>query len=42
MNQCEMCWYYDYDEEWGEYYCMQDFDEDEMYRLLTKPDGRCP
>ena len=29
MNECESCWYYDYDEEYDEYYCMQDLDEDE-------------
>ena len=24
VNECETCWYYDYDEEYQEYYCMMD------------------
>ena len=27
-NECETCWNYDYDEEYEEYYCMMDLDED--------------
>ena len=27
-TECESCWYYDYDEEFEEYYCMMDLDED--------------
>ena len=27
-TQCDTCWYYDYDEEYDEYYCMMDLDED--------------
>ena len=23
-TECETCWYYDYDEEYDEYYCMMD------------------
>lgn len=42
QTRCEDCWYYDYDEEYDEYYCMQDFDEDEFYRILSRPDGQCP
>ena len=26
---CENCWYYDYDEDLDDYYCIQDLDEDE-------------
>ena len=26
--ECDTCWYYDYDEEYDEYYCMMDLDED--------------
>lgn len=40
-TQCDTCWYYDYDEELDEYVCIQDFDEDEMYRLLSSGHG-CP
>lgn len=38
---CETCWYYDYDEEYDAYYCMQDMDEDEVYRIQTSNQGRC-
>ena len=41
-NECETCWYYDYDEEYDEYYCKMDLDEDEVYRLYTRPKERCP
>lgn len=41
-NMCETCWYFDYDEEYEEYYCMMDLDEDEYARMLHAPDGRCP
>ena len=27
-TECDSCWYYDYDEEYEEYYCMMDLDED--------------
>ena len=27
---CETCWYYDYDQEEDEYYCMTELDEDEF------------
>ncbi len=42
MNECETCWYFDYDEEFQEYYCMMDLDEDEFYRAFAQPGGRCP
>ena len=32
---CESCWHYDYDEEYDEYYCMMDLDEDEVYRIFS-------
>ena len=32
-KDCETCWYYDYDEEFDEYYCMMDLDEDEAFLL---------
>lgn len=41
-SQCQTCWYYDYDEEYEEYYCMMDLDEDEVYRVLAFRQGRCP
>lgn len=41
-NLCETCWNYDYDEEFDEYYCMMDLDEDEVYRIMTSKNQRCP
>ena len=41
-SQCDTCWYYDYDEMYDEYYCMQDLDEDEVYPFLIDPSGTCP
>ena len=39
---CETCWNYDYDEEYDEYYCLMDLDEDEVYRIFHTPQNRCP
>ena len=41
-QECDTCWYYDYDEEYDEYYCMMDLDEDEVYRFLSCGKNRCP
>ena len=41
-SECETCWYYDYDEEYEEYFCMMDLDEDEVYRFFVTPKSRCP
>ncbi|MBR2936939.1 MAG: hypothetical protein IKB80_00365 [Oscillospiraceae bacterium] len=41
-NECETCWHYDYDEEYDEYYCKMDLDEDEVYRLYANPKAHCP
>ena len=40
--ECDTCWYYDYDEEYDEYFCMMDLDEDEMYRYVVSRQSRCP
>ena len=40
--ECDTCWYYDYDEEYDEYYCMMDLDEDEVYRISTSRSQHCP
>ena len=40
--ECDTCWYYDYDEEFDEYACMMDLDEDEMYRFMTSGKSHCP
>ena len=39
---CESCWHFDYDEEYDEYYCMMDLDEDEFYRIFCTDRTRCP
>lgn len=41
-SECDTCWYFDYDEEYDEYYCMKDLDEDEVYRFLIVDNSRCP
>ena len=41
-TECESCWYYDYDEEYEEYYCMMDLDEDEVYRIFSSRSQHCP
>ena len=42
MDLCDTCWYFDYDEEYDEYYCMMDLDEDEVYRFFSSRQCRCP
>ncbi|MCR5746816.1 MAG: DUF6472 family protein [Lachnospiraceae bacterium] len=34
MNQCDQCVYYSYDEEYDEYLCSADMDEDDYARLM--------
>jgi len=41
-RDCESCWYYDYDEEYDEYFCMMDLDEDEHCRFFSAGVNRCP
>ena len=41
-KECENCWYYDYDEEYDEYFCMMDLDEDEVYRFFSSERNSCP
>ena len=38
---CETCWYYDYDEEYDEYGCKMELDEDEAFRIASGR-ARCP
>lgn len=40
--QCESCSNYEYDEEYDEYYCGVDLDEDEMAHFLQGKVRRCP
>lgn len=41
-NQCESCAFYAYDEEYEEYYCTVNLDEDEYYRFITNHRSSCP
>ncbi len=41
-NQCLQCAYYTYDEEYEEYICDADMDEDDYYRLLQQNQKSCP
>jgi hypothetical protein len=41
-RECDTCWYYDYDEEYDEYICMMDLDEDEAYRFFSSGKNQCP
>ncbi len=42
MSQCDSCAYYAYDEEFEEYYCTVDLDEDDLYRLNADSRSSCP
>lgn len=41
-NQCEDCQYFAYDEDYDEYMCEMDMDEDEYARLLQSGENKCP
>jgi hypothetical protein len=38
---CEQCAYYDYDEEFDEYYCSVNLDEDEMEKYMSGNTDSC-
>lgn len=40
--ECESCAFYTYDEEFDEYYCTIDMDEDEYARFLSDKHEACP
>ena len=42
MVNCEECMNFAYDEEYEEYLCGMDMDEDEIYRLNTDSKYGCP
>lgn len=43
MNQCDDCAYYSYDEEFENYFCTADMDEDDYARLMGAGSGQaCP
>ena len=42
MTKCESCVFYQYDENYDDYVCDMDLDEDEMVRFLSGRDFACP
>lgn len=42
MTKCESCVFYQYDENYDDYVCDMDLDEDEMVRFLSSQTGSCP
>lgn len=42
MTKCESCVWYSYDEEYDDYVCDMDMDEDELARLLAADTRECP
>lgn len=42
MTVCEDCIHYAYDEEYDDYVCEQDLDEDEYAALMEKRRTSCP
>ncbi len=42
MSHCESCAFYVYDEEYDEYICEADIDEDDYARLLSGHYKACP
>ncbi len=41
-TNCETCSHYVYDEEWDQYYCAVNLDEDDMYRFISGSFFNCP
>ena len=41
-TNCESCVFYDYDEDYDEYACQMNLDEDEMVRFLSGNTRSCP
>ena len=42
VSKCESCAFYNPDEEYDDYICDMDLDEDEMARFLAADTGNCP
>ena len=41
-NQCDTCAFLEYDEEYEEYFCSVNMDEDEYVRFLSNRQESCP
>lgn len=42
MTKCETCQFYDFDEDYDDYVCTMDMDEDEYARFLGGDTRSCP
>lgn len=42
MTICDSCMYFAYDEEYEEYFCEVNLDEDEMMRFMASSYSQCP
>ena len=42
MNQCDECVYFVYDEDYEEYLCEVDMDEDDYARIIGESRTSCP
>ena len=42
QGQCSMCAYFDYDDDYEEYVCIMNMDEDETARYYGSPHEACP
>lgn len=42
MNECDTCAHYYYDEEYEEYVCGVNMDEDDVYRMMSNKREHCP
>lgn len=42
MTKCETCQFYDFDEDYDDYVCAADMDEDEYARFLSADTRSCP
>ena len=41
VDKCESCVFYSYDEDYDDYICEMDLDEDEMVRFLSNQSSKC-
>ena len=42
MSQCDTCAYNEYDEEYEEYFCSVNLDEEEYFRMMSSHKSECP
>ncbi|MBP0958999.1 MAG: hypothetical protein IKL70_03705 [Oscillospiraceae bacterium] len=40
--ECELCAYYAYDEDYEDYVCTVNMDEDDMWRIMESKRKECP